>query len=298
MGAGVTRIFVSHSHAHMALSESLRNELQRRGFDSMFIDFDPVDGIPPGRDWEAELYRALRRCDLVLAIDSPGWRKSRWCFAEMIVARSLGKKVVRVRPADFTARLTGAAAVVQDAQAFTFTDVATAAPLFDELKRLGLGGLRRFRWDPDRSPYPGLSPLHESDAGVFFGRDADVRTVIDLVERSAKYGDKSIVLLIGPSGSGKSSLLRAGVIPQIRLRREWLVVGPLFAATDPALPLDTIETLPSDQRAVFAIDQIDEALSDPHRAATVAESFEECRFSPTRDIAVDRNRTPVASEIG
>jgi len=276
MGAGSTQIFLSHSHAHLDLSDSLRAELLRRGFDSIFIDFDPVDVIPPGRDWEAELYRALRRCDLVIAIDSPGWRQSPWCFVEMVVARSLGKKVVLVREAQFTAPPTGAAALVQGGQAFTFSgNVADAEPLFTELKQLGLGTLRRFRWDPDRSPCPGLSPLGEADAGVFFGRDDDVREVLDSVERAVKYGDKSIVLLIGPSGSGKSSLMRAGVIPQIRRRPEWRVVGPQVAATDFAPPLQDIDLLPAGYKTLFAVDQIDEALNVPAAAATFAENVAE-----------------------
>src|SRR5437660_1064900 len=99
--SGATRIFLSYSHTDIERSTAVRMELQRRGFDAVFIDFDPLDGIPPGRDWEAELYRALRRCDVVVAVDSLGWRESRWCFAEMALARSLGKKIVLVRPAEF-----------------------------------------------------------------------------------------------------------------------------------------------------------------------------------------------------
>jgi hypothetical protein len=103
-----TGMFLSYSHTDTQRSTAVRTELQRRRFDAVFIDFDPVDGIPPGRDWEAELYRALRRCDVVVAVDSPGWRDSRWCFAEMALARSLGKKIVLVRPAEFVAPLSGA----------------------------------------------------------------------------------------------------------------------------------------------------------------------------------------------
>lgn len=274
---GSTLIFLSYSHSDTKRSTALRAELRRRRFDAVFIDFDPLDGIPPGRNWETELYRGLRRCDIVVAMDSPEWRESRWCFAEMALARSLGKTIILVRPSEFSAPVTGAAELVRDGQMFMLSgDIATdAEPLFIELQRLGLGALRQFRWDPSRSPYPGLSPLDEADAGVFFGRAADIRAVADLVERCAKYGEKAIVLLIGPSGSGKSSLLRAGVVPQLRLRAGWHVIGPRIAAADPRLPLNAVATLPAGQRALFAIDQIDEALTDPGTTAGLVDSLAE-----------------------
>src|SRR5919198_683783 len=64
--------------------------------------------------------------------------------------------------------------------------------------------------EPPRSPYPGLSSYDEDDSAVFFGR----RTECDLVV--ANLLTSRITVLYGPSGVGKSSLLRAGVIPQLR----------------------------------------------------------------------------------
>jgi hypothetical protein len=67
---------------------------------------------------------------------------------------------------------------------------------------------------PVRNPYKGLRPFVEADAGVFFGRD---RLVGELVDRLARPGtDGRFVGLVGPSGSGKSSVARAGLVPALR----------------------------------------------------------------------------------
>ncbi|HEY5686060.1 MAG TPA: BMP family ABC transporter substrate-binding protein [Acidimicrobiia bacterium] len=61
------------------------------------------------------------------------------------------------------------------------------------------------------NPYRGLRPFGEQDAGNFFGRD-------HLVERllSAISGPYRMLAVVGPSGSGKSSVIRAGLVPRLR----------------------------------------------------------------------------------
>jgi hypothetical protein len=72
---------------------------------------------------------------------------------------------------------------------------------------------------PERSsPYPGLSPYDEGDAGRFFGRRRERDLVI------ADLLTSRLTVLYGPSGVGKSSLLRAAVLPRLR-RGEGLPAG-------------------------------------------------------------------------
>ena len=59
----------------------------------------------------------------------------------------------------------------------------------------------------DRSPYPGLAAFTEKDAEFFFGREAEV------AKMWRKITSRRLLAVIGPSGVGKSSFLRAGVIP-------------------------------------------------------------------------------------
>lgn len=62
----------------------------------------------------------------------------------------------------------------------------------------------------DESPFAGLAAYQETDAARFFGRSEDVASVV------ARVRSHPLVALIGPSGVGKSSLVRAGVIPAFK----------------------------------------------------------------------------------
>ena len=71
-------------------------------------------------------------------------------------------------------------------------------------------------------PYPGMVPYSEAESDRFFGRDAKVQELLELLRLHP------LVTVIGPSGSGKSSLVFAGLLPALRKSRlfgpgEWLV---------------------------------------------------------------------------
>jgi DNA-binding SARP family transcriptional activator/WD40 repeat protein len=67
---------------------------------------------------------------------------------------------------------------------------------------------------PTENPYVGLRAFDEGDAARFFGRD---RLVEEIVDPFAGSGLRSrCVVVVGPSGSGKSSVVRAGVVPALR----------------------------------------------------------------------------------
>jgi hypothetical protein len=55
-------------------------------------------------------------------------------------------------------------------------------------------------------PYPGMRPFGEADASRFFGRDPEIADLVGRFDR----GEREIYV-IGPSGSGKSSLVQAGL---------------------------------------------------------------------------------------
>ncbi|HTG44941.1 MAG TPA: hypothetical protein VK633_10455, partial [Verrucomicrobiae bacterium] len=80
-------------------------------------------------------------------------------------------------------------------------------------------------------PYPGLRPFDEKDRAIFFGREAQMVSVLAMLE------EQQFVAVVGSSGSGKSSLILAGVIPAVRegfLRgtRDWKIVT-LKPGSDP-----------------------------------------------------------------
>jgi formylglycine-generating enzyme required for sulfatase activity len=86
------------------------------------------------------------------------------------------------------------------------------------------------------TPYKGLSALDEEDAPIFFGRDIEKLAVRGRVENSR------LVFLLGASGSGKSSLAAAGVLPHFR-KKNWQIVrcvpgdDPFFNVALALMPL-------------------------------------------------------------
>ncbi|MGW5849765.1 nSTAND1 domain-containing NTPase [Streptomyces sp. NPDC055254] len=65
----------------------------------------------------------------------------------------------------------------------------------------------------DACPYPGLAAFTAEDAGRFFGRE---RATAELVERVFERIGNGPLMLVAPSGAGKSSLLDAGLVPALR----------------------------------------------------------------------------------
>jgi class 3 adenylate cyclase len=69
------------------------------------------------------------------------------------------------------------------------------------------------------SPYRGLAAFRESDAELFFGRESFIDQLSEAV------GERHLVaVIIGPSGSGKSSTVFAGLLPLLREDSQWLII--------------------------------------------------------------------------
>lgn len=68
-------------------------------------------------------------------------------------------------------------------------------------------------------PYRGLNAFREEDAPFFYGRERFTTSLQEAVEQ------KPLVSLIGPSGSGKSSIVFAGLLPKMREEEGWLITS-------------------------------------------------------------------------
>lgn len=97
------------------------------------------------------------------------------------------------------------------------------------------------------NPYKGLSAFHEEDAHLFFGRET-------VVTRLAKVINKqSLMAVVDPSGSGKSSVVFAGLLPKLREDEKWLIVDfrpgthPILALASSLLPLLDEDLTPVDR---------------------------------------------------
>ena len=231
----MARIFVSHSSLDQDRAREIMGWLRSLGFDNAFLDIDERNGIRPGDKWEARLYEELAACSAVVLVVTPNWLASKWCFAEFVQARATGKAIF---PIIFTPD--GGQTFASDLQRVDFSTDPEGGKrsLAQRLKDLALDVQSGFEWDARRAPYPGLPAFEAEDAAVYFGRDPEVRELIDRLRARRAMGGAHMIAVLGASGSGKSSLLRAGVLPRLRkFEPGFVVVPPLRPGADPCTEL-------------------------------------------------------------
>ena len=220
----MSAIFISHSSKDNAVAGEIKAKLLEQGHRSFFLDFDPEIGIPAGHSWEQELYARLRGCQAMIVLCSEHSMTSPWCFAEITQARSQGKHL-------FPLKIDACqiSPLLSDVQVtdLTLNPIEGYQRLWSGLKKVGLDPMDLFVWDGTRPPYPGLLAFQEQDAAVYFGRDAAIQGTIETLNRLQRLGGSRLVLVLGASGSGKSSLVRAGVVPRLKRDNDrWLVLEP------------------------------------------------------------------------
>jgi len=224
-------IFLSHSSQDNEHAEKLATWLREKQQRSIFLDFDPAAGIPAGHDWEKELYSQLRQCQAVIVLCSKHSMDSEWCFAEVMFSKALGKHIFPVRLDQSTIWPILSSLQITD---FTANIEEGLERLWRAMMLKGLDPKSIFDWDGSRPPYPGLPAFEEGDAAIFFGREEEIHEVIAELNLSRQLGDARMMILEGVSGSGKSSLLRAGVIPRLKNdRNNWIVVEPFRPLSNP-----------------------------------------------------------------
>lgn len=119
----------------------------------------------------------------------------------------------------------------------------------------------------DVCPYQGLTPFETTDAKWFFGRE---RLVAELVTYlSSQLTPPSMLAVVGSSGSGKSSLLRAGLLPALAdgllpVARDW----PKVVVTPGARPLVALSTAVACAQIPGAPTPEPDDLVDAHRLRT------------------------------
>jgi hypothetical protein len=127
-------------------------------------------------------------------------------------------------------------------------------------------------WPPLAEPYRGLEPFREEDAAYFFGRETFVNRLWQSFDRHP------VTLVIGPSGSGKSSLINAGFLPRLRRQEGWRVVQ-IHPGNRPIenLARELVTALKPGANAFELDDEVERRrealLADPARLVSYARSF-------------------------
>lgn len=235
-------LFISHSTVDKTAALDLQSRLQAQGYncEQQFLDSDQRSGIKLGESWERVLYDNLRECQGLLVLCSPSWAESKWCFAELAVAKMRNIGVFPIVLADCDLTPVSEFQVLRlDAEAPEGGDQAFAR-LFKDLEGRGLGPRDLLPWpNPtlldsqgavDPCPFPGLPAFDERYAAVYFGREREKREVLTKLGVMRSHGEPRLLMIVGGSGSGKSSLLLAGVLPRLRhptFGKDWLVLPTL-----------------------------------------------------------------------
>src|SRR5690349_12982729 len=189
--------------------------LPELGLDSRSV-LTPQD-FRPGAALVEELDRAVETARLTVLVLSRAFATSHWsAFAELLATHdTLRRNAARLVPVlleayelplhlDFRVRLDFTARSRWEAEAARLRQLLERGP--PPAERLPC-------------PYPGLLAFGPEEAGLFFGRDRESDDI------SRRLGQHSFLLVVGPSGSGKSSLVSAGVVPRLMASdsARWLV---------------------------------------------------------------------------
>jgi tetratricopeptide (TPR) repeat protein len=262
----VSRLFISHSSRNDDWAIALRDWLLREGWSAetdIFLDLDPERGIVAGQRWAQALEEAATRCEAVLFLVSEAWLSSKWCADEYQLANRLNKRLFALLIDDVPLeRLPGGLAAQwqvvnlrgEPSERFLVVDPRTQLPSPVHMARSGLASLKRglekagigaetFELQPDpngpfgwRAAYRGLEALEPQDAAVFFGRNADLVRGIDALRGLAARRPPRLLVILGASGAGKSSFLRAGLWPRLaRDDSQWLPMKAIRAGRGGAI---------------------------------------------------------------
>ena len=217
-------VFLSYSRADSVAAESLRARLKEAGL-SAFLD---RYGLPAGQPWQPWLEQHLSSCRALVALVGPqGFGEWQHREIQLGLDRQASAAKAGERFPVIPVLLPGLAQDAVPVGSFlslnTWVDLRNGLDAPESLQRLVTGAQGKAidaaaaeKLLAGLTPYRGLLPFREQDAGLFFGRE---RFAEELVRRVGQRSATNVVAVIGRSGSGKSSIVYAGLFPALRRER-------------------------------------------------------------------------------
>jgi WD40 repeat protein len=215
------RVFISYRREDTAypagwLFDRLASQFGRRQV------FKDVESVELGDDFVDVITTAVSSCDVLLALigerwvgitDDQGRRRldDPDDFVRLEIETALAHEVRVIPILVGGARMPRLDEVPPSLAKLVYLQALEVSPSrFESDTNRLLGVLRKTLADaPSILPYKGLAPFQREDAELFFGRDA----LVDLLVARLQHG--STLVVGGPSGSGKSSVVRAGLLPAL-----------------------------------------------------------------------------------
>jgi WD40 repeat protein len=218
-------VFLSYSRADAAVAETLRARLREAGL-TAFLD---RDALPAGQPWQPWLEEHLGTCGALVVLIGPSGI-GEWQHREIQLGLSRQASTAKagrpfpVIPVLLPRVTNDAIPVGRFLNLNTWVDLRNGLDEPESLQRL-IAGAQGQPIDvaaaekllAGLTPYRGLLPFREQDAGLFFGRK---RFVDELVRKVGQRTASNAVAVIGRSGSGKSSIVYAGLFPALRRERD------------------------------------------------------------------------------
>jgi WD40 repeat protein len=209
-------VFLSHSSRDKPAVERIARTLKEAGIEPWFDAWH----LTPGGDWQSEMaagLRASRSCAVFVGEGGLGdWERQELGLALDQAAKNRHFRV-------FAVLLPGVPEPFDPTHLPPFISTRTWVDFRGGFKErrvfqrlvnavfgIPVGAEEAPTARPEICPYRGLQTFDEEHAEFFFGRDADVQRLVERLK------EKRFLAVLGPSGSGKSSLVRAGLVPAIR----------------------------------------------------------------------------------
>ncbi len=267
--------FISYSRKDLDIARQLKEDLERHGFKIWMDEYN----IIAGTEWEEVIRENIRRSSAVLYLVSPTSRSSQYVAHELELAKIYRRKIIplwiqgdtewanvvtfgffRTHHIDLRkdAYKNGMDKLIQmlgnlsnSVSIFTVysNDENDSSHLQEAESTINLLPTSQIpdeeREMPEiRNPYKGLHAFEYKDAWSFFGREKLIREIVQQVKNilSAEKSDSQVprcMMVVGASGSGKSSVVMAGLLPALQDNRDslgvkhWFFLEPVRPGEDP-----------------------------------------------------------------
>ena len=268
-------VFLSYAHSDKEFATRLKIDLGEQGI-IVWID---KEGIEVGtREWEETIRNAIRDARAVLIVASPAARRSPYIKAELRLADMYQRPLYPIWAAgvqwmDSVPLFNLSGTQYIDARE---TKYETA---FHDLVKVLRKVLSEVPSPPStsidlefepRNPYKGLHAFGTKDARDFFGREALTSELVEMLQEALtptrlQERASGFLAVVGPSGSGKSSVVMAGLLPRLQrgalARSEsWVYLKPITPGAHPleALMLTLSDVLPEQSMKALRDDLADE----------------------------------------
>jgi WD40 repeat protein len=211
-------VFLSHNSKDKPAVERLAQKLQREGLEPWLDKW----ALTPGGRWQSELATGIQVSSACAVFVGPhglgAWENEELGLALDRAAKDRSFRLFLVLlpglPEPFDANT-----LPPFLSTRTWIDLRSGIEntrpfqlLINAIKGVAPGPDEPVEKRDDICPYRGLRTFDEEHAEFFFGRDADIQRLVEKLKASR------FLAVIGASGSGKSSVVRAGLIPALRHR--------------------------------------------------------------------------------